>query len=475
MGSKLSLNRDALARVALFLAVILFVGLVPRKVFAGSDPGDDVIGTGVVVNTKKLVVRERPTRRAPEVGELFEGERVDVLLVKGRAAKIRTPDGSIGWVPAKYLDIQENQSPPPGEETSGPATEETSPMPGGTSQENSQGELPRIYIVPLKAEDVDPELGAAVQGAIYEGFEKRHMYKFMTKADVENELGKGGAAQFFGCGSDVSCLCSFAKDLGLSHIYTTKLYRTGDALVFKMNEIDPSIGAINNSAHKELDEEGDVFTGVSDVITKLLGVGEDGAKVLDLSGDMGESLSLNVKGNASGETNQVNSAEEPENGAEASSPGESVQYSDRLVKIGKKNKNKKKENISQAWAWIVLGAGVAVAATGSAFYFMANKNVDNYKGTPFQVNDPTYHEQLRDTIDRQALLGNILVPIGGAIAASSSVLFWLAFSGREEKKEKEEKKRHEWSLLDKGGIRDLRLFAVPTLDGGVIFGAGFRH
>jgi len=434
--------------VLALVAVLAFTGAALAQ--------DEPIGEGTVINTERLKIREQPKKAAALLGEVYEGDVVEVLeVLGGKAALIRTADGIEGWVPAKYLEIRDYPAdgPEPEPEPEPEPVEATDPVTGETAGEVARGELETMYIVPLEvAEDVEPSIGAAVQGAIYEGFDKRKLFRMMTRDDIIAELGSGGATLFFGCKDKVDCLSRFAGDIGLKKIFTGKLsYGRGGFLTLRLNEVDPAIGAIKNSARADLDEEGDLFAGVDEGLTKLLGVGEDGTKTFDLGGE----LSLAVS----------------EDGSDVSEPEAEDPPADADGVLRVKKKFEKKEKMSSAWAFIVLGAGVAVAATGSAFYFMANSNADLYESTSFQRKDSRFHEELQDTIERQALVGNILVPVGGAIAASSAVLFYFAFAGDDEE-EKDDGKLG-GGITRAAAPSNLRVLAGPAGRDGLLVGASW--
>jgi hypothetical protein len=85
-----------------------------------------------------------------------------------------------------------------------------------------------------------------------------------------------------------------------------------------------------------------------------------------------------------------------------------------------------------AWTWVALIAGAGVLATGVAVGVSANRDFAQFKQMPVSApGDALRANEMLDAAQRKAVLANVLVPSGAAIAALGGILLVLDL-GRDE-------------------------------------------
>ena len=75
---------------------------------------------------------------------------------------------------------------------------------------------------------------------------------------------------------------------------------------------------------------------------------------------------------------------------------------------------------SRALEWTLIGGGVAIAAAGGVFAVLAAMDNSTFEDSD---TDPTRLPELKDSIDRNALIADILVPVGLVTAGIGTILY----------------------------------------------------
>lgn len=78
------------------------------------------------------------------------------------------------------------------------------------------------------------------------------------------------------------------------------------------------------------------------------------------------------------------------------------------------------------WTWLSLGSGVLLTGTGVAFALLSQGNQDDYDRSAQAVRlDMAHLDSLQDEGERNALLANVFLGVGGAALVASVILFFV--------------------------------------------------
>ncbi len=78
------------------------------------------------------------------------------------------------------------------------------------------------------------------------------------------------------------------------------------------------------------------------------------------------------------------------------------------------------------WTWLSLGSGVLLTGTGVAFALLSQGNQDDYDRSAQAVRlDFEHLDSLQDEGERNALLANVFLGVGGAALVASVILFFV--------------------------------------------------